>query len=66
MQMFQILNGMGHNSQNFIEKRLIGYAESHDEERLMYRNLLYGASSGSVMILQTLIQPFSVCLPWVQ
>lgn len=39
--------GMGHNSQNFIGKRLIGYAESHDEERLMYRNLLYGASSGS-------------------
>jgi hypothetical protein len=39
-------NGMGHNSQNFIGKRLIGYAESHDEERIMYRNLLYGASSG--------------------
>lgn len=39
-------NGMGHNSQNFIGKRLIGYAESHDEERIMYRNLLYGESSG--------------------
>jgi len=39
-------NGMGHNSQNFEEKRLIGYAESHDEERIMYRNFLYGASSG--------------------
>jgi glycosidase len=40
-------DGMGHNSQNFIGKRLIGYAESHDEERLMYRNLQYGASSGN-------------------
>jgi len=40
------ISGMGHNSQNFIGKRLIGYAESHDEERIMYRNLLYGASSG--------------------
>ncbi|MDA1177133.1 MAG: alpha-amylase family glycosyl hydrolase, partial [Bacteroidetes bacterium] len=50
--------GMGHNSQNFIEKRLIGYAESHDEERLMYRNLLYGASSGSYDItdLNTALQ----------
>jgi hypothetical protein len=26
---------------------LITYAESHDEERLMYKNLLYGNSSGS-------------------
>lgn len=51
-------NGMGHNSQNFIGKRLIGYAESHDEERLMYRNLLYGASSGSYDItdLNTALQ----------
>ena len=40
------ISGMGHNSQNFIGKRLIGYAESHDEERLMYRNLQYGASNG--------------------
>lgn len=51
-------NGMGHDSQNFIGKRLIGYAESHDEERLMYRNLLYGASSGSYDItdLNTALQ----------
>ena len=51
-------NGMGHNSQNFIGKRLIGYAESHDEERLMYRNLAYGASNGSydVTDLNTALQ----------
>ncbi len=44
---------MGHNSSNSIErmrsesrgfngKRLVGYAESHDEERLMYKNLQFG------------------------
>ena len=51
-------SGMGHNSQNFIAKRLIGYAESHDEERLMYRNLAYGASNGSydVTDLNTALQ----------
>ncbi|MEZ5070091.1 MAG: alpha-amylase family glycosyl hydrolase [Bacteroidales bacterium] len=27
--------------------RLVGYMESHDEERLMYKNLAYGNSSGS-------------------
>jgi len=29
---------------------LITYAESHDEERMMYKNLLYGASSGTYNI----------------
>jgi len=29
------------------EPRLVGYMESHDEERLMYKNLEYGASSGT-------------------
>lgn len=40
-------SGIGHNSQNFIGKRLIGYAESHDEERLMYNNLQNGAYNGN-------------------
>lgn len=31
----------------FTERRNIAYAESHDEERLMYKNLQYGNSSGS-------------------
>ena len=34
-------------SHGFNGKRLIGYTESHDEERLMYRNLQYGNSSNS-------------------
>ncbi len=39
--------GMGHESHGFTDKRLVGYAESHDEERLMYRNLEYGNSTNS-------------------
>ncbi len=27
---------------NFLGKRVVGYAESHDEERLMYKNLQFG------------------------
>ncbi|MFB9051567.1 alpha-amylase family glycosyl hydrolase [Formosa undariae] len=38
---------MGSDAHGFTGKRLVGYAESHDEERLMYKNILYGASSGS-------------------
>ncbi|MDC0870684.1 alpha-amylase family glycosyl hydrolase [Flavobacteriaceae bacterium] len=40
-------SGIGHNSQNFIGKRLIGYTESHDEERLMFNNLQNGSSNGN-------------------
>jgi hypothetical protein len=36
---------MGHDSRGFTGKRLLGYAESHDEERLMYKNLQFGQSS---------------------
>ncbi len=41
------INGMGHNSRNFDAPRLIGYPESHDEERLMYRNLQFGNASNT-------------------
>ncbi|MBD0825349.1 alpha-amylase family glycosyl hydrolase [Aestuariibaculum marinum] len=33
---------MGHTSRGYTSPRLVGYAESHDEERLMYKNLQYG------------------------
>ncbi|WP_299885103.1 alpha-amylase family glycosyl hydrolase [uncultured Lacinutrix sp.] len=39
------ISGVGHDSRNFIAPRLIGYAESHDEERLMYKNLQFGQQS---------------------
>jgi len=42
-------NRMAHNdpSRNFNKPRLIGYPESHDEERLMYRNLQFGNATNS-------------------
>ncbi|MBL6649538.1 MAG: thrombospondin type 3 repeat-containing protein, partial [Flavobacteriaceae bacterium] len=36
-----------HKSRGFDDKRLITYAESHDEERLMFKNLNYGNTSNS-------------------
>lgn len=41
------IDRMRPESRGFNGKRLVGYTESHDEERLMYRNLLYGNSSNS-------------------
>lgn len=41
------INRMGHSSHGFTDKRVVGYAESHDEERLMYKNLQFGNSSNS-------------------
>lgn len=35
------------SNRGFTANRLMGYAESHDEERLMYKNVQYGASNGS-------------------
>lgn len=41
------INRAGHVSRNFLDKRLMAYAESHDEERLMYKNLQFGNNSQS-------------------
>jgi len=38
---------IGHHAHNFAGKRLVGYFESHDEERIMYRALQYGNDSNS-------------------
>tara|TARA_A100001234_G_scaffold176299_1_gene158017 strand:+ start:6180 stop:9038 length:2859 start_codon:yes stop_codon:yes gene_type:complete len=35
-------SGIGHESRGFQGKRLLGYFESHDEERIMYKALQYG------------------------
>ncbi|NEV94149.1 T9SS type A sorting domain-containing protein [Psychroflexus sp. YR1-1] len=39
------ISGMGHKSRGFDAPRLLGYAESHDEERLMFKNVQYGKAS---------------------
>ena len=41
------ISRMGSSSRGFTNNRLVGYAESHDEERLMYKNVTYGNSSNS-------------------
>ena len=38
---------MGHVSRGFTGKRLIGYPESHDKDRLVYSALTYGNGSGA-------------------
>jgi 1,4-alpha-glucan branching enzyme len=38
---------MGHVSRGFAGKRLLGYAESHDKDRLMYEALQFGNGAGT-------------------
>lgn len=40
-------SGISYKSRGFSEPNLVGYMESHDEERLMYKNLEFGNSTGS-------------------
>lgn len=48
------LTRMGHVSRGFTGKRLIGYPESHDKDRLMYSALTYGNGGGSSPIIGNL------------
>jgi 1,4-alpha-glucan branching enzyme len=41
------ISRMMSSSRGFTANRLLGYAESHDEERLMYKNVQYGNSAGT-------------------
>jgi glycosidase len=41
------INRVGNVAHGFTGKRLVGYAESHDEERLMYKNLQFGNSTNA-------------------
>jgi 1,4-alpha-glucan branching enzyme len=41
------ISRMMSSSRGFTGNRLMGYAESHDEERLMYKNVQYGNSAGN-------------------
>lgn len=40
------ISRMGHTAHGFQGKRVMGYPESHDKERLMYSAMTYGASTG--------------------
>jgi len=41
------ISWMSYKARGWNNPNVVGYAESHDEERLMYKNLQYGNSSGS-------------------
>ncbi len=41
------INNIYHANRHWTVPHLVGYMESHDEERLMFKNLQYGNSSGS-------------------
>ena len=44
-----------HERRGFAEPLLISYMESHDEERLMYKNLKYGNASSNYSVKDTLV-----------
>ena len=44
------LSGATYKSRGWSDMHLVSYMESHDEERLMYKNLQYGNSSGTYNI----------------
>jgi 1,4-alpha-glucan branching enzyme len=48
------ISRMNSTSRGFTTNRLMGYAESHDEERLMYKNLQFGNSSNAAHNVKTL------------
>jgi len=41
------LSGISYKSLGWNNPYLVGYMESHDEERLMFKNITYGASAGT-------------------
>lgn len=45
-------SGISYTSRGWNNAHLLGYMESHDEERMMYRNLNYGNSSGDYDITE--------------
>ena len=44
---FLDFSGISYKKRGFKNPTLVGFMESHDKERLMYKNLEYGNSSGS-------------------
>lgn len=47
------INGAFANGRGWAKQNLVTYMESHDEERIMYRNLNYGNSNGSYNVRDT-------------
>ena len=48
------LSGISYKNRNWNEPHLIGYMESHDEERMMYKCIKWGNGSGDYQVTDTL------------
>lgn len=46
----QSISNMSHINRGFAGKRLLGYPESHDKDRLMYEAITYGTTSGTLPV----------------
>jgi hypothetical protein len=55
--------GYLHTARGWTNPHLVGYMESHDEERMMYKNLQFGNSAGSYNIrdLNTALKRIELC-----
>lgn len=50
----QNISRMSHNSRGFTGKRLLGYPESHDKDRVMYEAITFGNTSGALPVRNNL------------
>jgi 1,4-alpha-glucan branching enzyme len=50
----QNISRMSHTSRGFTGKRLLGYPESHDKDRVMYEAITYGNTSGTMPVRNNL------------
>lgn len=48
------ISRIGHSAHGFGAKRVMGYPESHDKDRIMYSAITYGLSSGASPVLANL------------
>jgi len=51
----QNISRMSHFNRGFNGKRLIGYPESHDKDRVMYEAITYGSNAGATPVRNNLI-----------
>lgn len=57
------LNGVSHKSRGWDDAHVVAYMESHDEERMMYKNLEFGNGDGSYQVkdLPTALDRVELC-----
>jgi 1,4-alpha-glucan branching enzyme len=58
-------NWISHKQRGWQRPHVVGYMESHDEERLMYKNLQFGSASGSYSVknLSTALKRIELAVP---